>query len=104
MIEPWFTMPEYRGINPRMDTFEGDGIKVVRLSYTSLKEDLSCVHEYFLVGVDGKGVKHHQDYHVLGVFETDRVLEILKKNNLEARYLKRGLKTGRGVYVGVKDS
>jgi len=42
------------------------------------------------------------DTHKLGLFETDKTLELMEKAGIQAEFLKDGLMKDRGLYIGVK--
>ncbi|MDG6987739.1 MAG: hypothetical protein JRN21_00230 [Nitrososphaerota archaeon] len=55
-----------------------------------------------VVAEGGKGMKAYRDRMVMGLFEVDKFLDLMGRAGMEARYLKRSLAPGRGLYVGVR--
>ena len=102
LIEPWFTKSTFIEGHPSMTTYDGKDIKIARLCVSRIKGNLSIQDMHYLVAERGKSVTHSVDRHEMGLFETDKTLAIMKKTGLHARFLKRGLMTSRGLFVGAK--
>ena len=102
IIEPWFTKSTYWVGFPGMTTYDGDDIKIARLNTTKLENDLSVMEMHYLIVEKNKDVKYFVDKHELGLFDTDKTLEFMKKAGLKVEFLKDGLMKERGLYVGVK--
>jgi len=101
-IEPWFTKAVYRIGAPFMETYAGEDVKIARLSVSQVEGCVSVIDFHYLIAERDQGVKHHVDRHELGLFEVDDTLEIMREAGLQSHYLKDGLVTGRGLYIGIK--
>jgi len=102
LIEPWFTKSAYIPGSPHMETHDGKGIKIARLSVPRAKGNLSIIDMHYLVAERDEDVKYFSDRHELGLFEVDQTLKILEKESLQSRFLKHGLADKRGMFVGTK--
>ena len=102
IIEPWFTKSNYWVGHPGMTTYDGEDIKIARLNSSKIEDDLSVMDMHYLIVEKNKDVKYFVDKHELGLFDTDKTLELLKKAGLKVEFLKDGLMKERGLYIGVK--
>ena len=102
IIEPWFTKSAYWVGLPSMTTYDGEDIKIARLNTTAIDKDLSVMEMHYLIVEKNKDVKYFIDKHELGLFETDKFLEVMKNAGFKAVFLKDGLMKGRGLYIGIK--
>ena len=102
IIEPWFTKSTYWVGHPGMTTHDGEDIKIARLNTTKIENDLSIMDMHYLIAERNKDVKYFVDKYELGLFETDRFLEVMKEERFIAEFLKDGLMKERGLYIGIK--
>ena len=85
-----------------MTAYDGEDIKIARVNTTSLENNLSIMEMHYLISEKDKPVKYFVDSHELGLFEIDKFLEIMSKSGFKAEFLKDGLMTDRGLYIGIK--
>lgn len=102
IVEPWFTRSAYESGSPHITTYDGKDTKIARLNVSNLRGNVSVMDMHYLVAERDKGVKHFVDRHELGLFETNKTLEIMKEAGLQAKFLKNGLMRDRGLFVGIK--
>ena len=102
LIEPWFTKSAYIPGSPHMETYDGQDIKIARLSVPRAQGDMSIIDMHYLVAERGKDIKYFVDRHELGLFEVDQTLNILEEAGLHSKFLKHGLVGKRGMFVGTK--
>jgi SAM-dependent methyltransferase len=102
IIEPWLEKSKYHEGHISMTTFDGDDIKIARLNTTGLKDDLSTMEMHYLMLRKGEEVKYFKDYHELGLFDTEKTMEIMNRANLEGKSFKKGLMVERGLLIGIK--
>jgi ubiquinone/menaquinone biosynthesis C-methylase UbiE len=76
-------------------------IKLCRLQSSKLRGNVLTMDFHFLIATS-KGVKYVHDPHHVACFAKDRVLALMETAGLNARYTKRGLMPGRGLYIGIK--
>jgi ubiquinone/menaquinone biosynthesis C-methylase UbiE len=102
IIEPWFTESSYKTGLPTMTTYDGDDIKIARLCVCKKRGILSVMDMHYLIAERDKKMTHFAECHELAMFDIDKMLGIMKKNGLKAKFLKNGLMKDRGLYIGVK--
>jgi ubiquinone/menaquinone biosynthesis C-methylase UbiE len=102
IIEPWLTKSVYKVGQPSMTTYDGEDIKIARLNTTNLKDDLSTMEMHYLMVKKGEEVKYFKDYHELGLFDTDKTIEIMENANFEVKSFEKGLMVDRGIFIGIK--
>lgn len=102
IIEPWFTKEVYIVDTPHMTTYDGKDIKIARLSVSKAKGIVSIMDMNYLIAERGKDVKHFVDRHELGMFDIERMKEIMEKSGLKTKFVTSDRKNNRGLLVGVK--
>jgi SAM-dependent methyltransferase len=102
IIEPWLEKSIYQEGHISLTTYDGDDIKIARLNTTGLKDDLSTMEMHYLMLRKGEDVKYFKDYHELGLFDTEKTIEIMTNENLEVKSFKKGLMADRGLFIGIK--
>lgn len=105
IIEPWFTKSSWTDGRVHVLTSTGaDDLKVVRVDHSGIKGSLSVLDEITLVAERGKGLSVYKDNQLIGLFERDEFLKLMGRAGLEAKFLKRSLAPGRGLYIGMKET
>ncbi len=102
LIEPFFTKDVYLVGSPFMTTYDGDDVKIARLNVSEIDGDVSVMEMHYLIAEKGVGVRHFVDRHEVGLFEIDETLEIMGEAGFDARFLREGALSSRGLYVGLK--
>lgn len=102
IIEPWFTKSSYWVGVPGMTTYDGEDVKIARVNTTSLQDNISIMEMHYLIAEKNKNVIYFVDKHELGLFETDKFLEIMNNAGLKSNFLKNGLMKDRGLFIGIK--
>lgn len=103
IIEPWITKAKYKAGSPHLDTYEDEKTKVARVSYSGVRGNISVVDFHFTIAEEDKGLISVLDRHELGMFDTDKMLEIMKKEGFKAKSVSTTKKSGsRGLLIGVK--
>lgn len=105
VIEPWFNKKSksFKVNIPFLTTFETTNVKIVRLSMAKIKGDLSIMDTHYLVAENSGLVKHFSEEHLLGLFEKNDVLKIMKKIGFSSAFIAEGLNDeDRGLYIGTK--
>ena len=102
IVEPWFTKSAFWVGIPGMTTYDGEEVKIARLNTTKVEGDLSIMEMHYLIAEKDSDIKHFVDIHELGLFDTDKTLELMAKANLISEFLKDGLMKDRGLLIGVK--
>ncbi len=102
LIEPWFTEDVYSVGAPFMDTYEDDDVKIARLNVSRKEGNVSVMDMHYLIAERDVGVKHYVGRHELGLFETDRTLELMSEAGFQASYTTEGTPSSRGLYIGIR--
>jgi len=103
IIEPWFTKATAKDGHVHALVQGDDALKVVRVDFTRVRGNLTVLEERFVVAERAKGVATYKGRMVLGLFEQEEFLRLMRKAGLKAKYIKRSLAPGRGLYIGVKE-
>ncbi len=102
LIEPWFTEEVYSVGAPFMDTYEDDDVKIARLNVSMKEGNVSVMEMHYLIAERDAGVKHYAGRHELGLFDTDRTLELMREAGFRASYTTEGNPSSRGLYIGIR--
>ncbi len=102
IIEPWLTETVYMTGLPSMTIYDGEGIKIARLCVCQKRGILSVMDMHYLIAKKNQKMKHFVERHELAMFNVDRMLSIMNKHGLQAKFLKNGLMKDRGLYIGIK--
>jgi ubiquinone/menaquinone biosynthesis C-methylase UbiE len=102
IIEGWISRRDFKpGMTHLTARTKGD-VKIARLFAARARGNISVlVAHYLIAGRDGK-VRHLSDRHELGLFDEKMFLRAMEEAGPRAKFLKRGLMKGRGLYLGVK--
>ena len=100
LIEPWFSPNEWHTGRAFMLQVNRPDLKIVRMSYSSRKGNISIIEFQYLIGTP-KGIQHSVEQHRLGLFHKKDYLEAFRKTGLIVSHDPKGL-DGRGLYIGVK--
>lgn len=76
-------------------------LKLARMAVSKKKKNIMFVDFHFLAGDKGK-IKYFTEKMQIAMFETRRVLNIMKSAGLHAKCIKNGLMEARDLYIGVK--
>jgi ubiquinone/menaquinone biosynthesis C-methylase UbiE len=101
LVEPWFTEDVFSAGLPFMDTYEDDDVKIARLNVSMKEGGVSILEMHYLIAERYKGVKHYVGRHEMGLFDTDRTLDLMKEAGFQAKYTVESTPTSRGLYIGV---
>ena len=104
IIEPWFTKSTVKAGYVHVLAQGTNDLKVVRVDYTGVKGNMTVLDERIVVAERNRGISTYKDRMVMGLFETDEFLGRMESAGLRARYLKKSLAPGRGLYVGTRPS
>jgi len=102
IIEPWFTQRTFTAGKPFMTIYDGKDIKIARLEISKIKNNISVLDMHYLIAEKHKPIRHFADRHEVGLFETKRTLAYMKQAKLKVKFLKKGLRESRGLFIGIK--
>jgi len=101
IVEPFVSLEQFIDNQLHADYVNEPDLKLTRMSVSRRKGNVGMFDFHFLVGEKGK-IKYFVDRQYLGMFETKKVLEIMRNCGLKAKCLKDGLMKFRELYIGVK--
>jgi SAM-dependent methyltransferase len=104
IIEPWFSKPAWKKGSVHVRTCESDDLKIARVGFSDLRGSDSVYDERIVVAEKGKGISYYRDRQVMGLFDREEFLRLMREAGFRPRYLKKSLAPGRGLYVGVRVS
>ncbi|MBI3859573.1 MAG: class I SAM-dependent methyltransferase [Thaumarchaeota archaeon] len=102
IVEPWFVRSEWTPGWVSLRTYNSEDLKLVRMSFSGVRGNLSTIDEHIVVAKRGKGISYYKDFQLLAMFEKDRFLELMSRAGLKSRFISRSLSPGRGLYVGTR--
>jgi len=102
IVEPWVDPAHYRAGMIHLMAHDGPTTKAIRLSYSTRRGNLLVVRSHYLVAVRGRPVHHYEEVNTGLMVAPRHLAEMAESVGLRARYLRKGLATGRGLLVGVK--
>lgn len=97
IVEPWFTPDGWEAGHLYMKTVESDNLKVCRMSISERVGNLSNLHFEYLIGTT-EGIQHETEFHELGLFTVEEMINCFKSVGLEVNYDSTGI-SGRGLYT-----
>lgn len=102
ILEPWLTPQVYRVGSSHLQVSGAGGVRVARANTSERRGRLSVMRMHYLLVEPGRPVRYEVDVHEMGLFTVAETLRTLQHVGLRARFLKRGLMKGRGLFVAVK--
>ena len=101
LVEPWLSPRVLKAGRPHMVTYDNADLKMARLNVSERKKDLSVLDMHHLIAERRTRVRYLRSRHELRMVGTPKLLQLMRRAGLRARFLRRGL-TGRGLLVGTK--
>lgn len=102
IVEPWIDPEEFRAGYVHLLTHRSPSVTVARMASSSRRGRRSTVRYHYLIGRTGHGVEHFEEVALGLLLPRGRLLELLADAGLTARFLSRGLASGRGLLLGLK--
>jgi len=102
IIEPWLKKSTIKAGYVHVLVQGTNDLKIVRVDYTGVRGNVTVLDERIVVAERNKGIATYKDRMVMALFEQDKFLRRMERAGLRARYLKKSLAPGRGLYVGTK--
>ena len=101
IVEPFINIKQFNDGHLHADYVNKPDLKLTRMCISKRKGNLGIFDFHFLVGEKGK-INYFIDRQYLGMFESRRVLKMMRNSGLRAKCLKDGLMKFRDLYIGVK--
>ena len=102
VVEPWIDPTDFRSGYVHLLTHRSPSVTVARMACSSRRGRRSAVHYHYLIGRWGRRVEHFEEVDIGLVVPRRRLLQLMDAAGLKARFLRRGLPSGRGLLVGLK--
>ena len=102
VVEPWLQPDAWMDEHVGLEVFEGDGIKVCRMTSDARDGVHVTMRMHHLVGIPGRPVEHFVEAHPVRFFTIDEHLAAFAEAGLEAEFLPDDGGLGRGLYVAVR--
>jgi hypothetical protein len=96
-VEPSFQPGDLTDRRVFMQTAEGDGRYVCRMSHTEIHGHLARMRFEYLAG-DSEGIQRAEEIHELAMFSREEMEEAFREASLEVEYDPEGI-FGRGLYI-----
>ena len=102
LIEPSHSKSFYLRGEPKITTYDGKDTKIARINFSKTRKTTAVLNMHILIADRGKDAKYYLDAHELGLFGVNLTLKLMVQAGLKSKYLKTGLTTERGLFVGIK--
>jgi ubiquinone/menaquinone biosynthesis C-methylase UbiE len=102
IVEPWLRRSEWNNKTVHMQTYDGDSLKIARISFATSNGAFSVVDEWYLIGEKGKGLSYVKDHHRMRFFEPQVFLQAFRDAGLDPTFVEHGLMPGRGLIIAIK--
>jgi ubiquinone/menaquinone biosynthesis C-methylase UbiE len=100
LVEPWFTPKQWHPGRSYVTQVNKPDTKIVRMSYSSKKGNISIIEFQYLVGTP-KGIERDSEILEMGLFTKKEYLDAFRSAGLQVTHDPIGV-YGRGLYIGVK--
>lgn len=101
IIEPFLEPDKYVEGVPHATFVDKPNLKIARMN-TSIREGDTAILDLHFMVADKDGVKEFAEHHEMGLFDIERVKQMMSATGLEAEYTADGLMSDRGLYIGTK--
>lgn len=102
ILESWVNRANYKPGYLHMTTYDGEDVKIARLSVSKINRNRAIVEFHYLIAERNKDVEYFVDRHELGIFETEKVVESMRRAGLDVKLLPNRLSKGREIYLGIR--
>ena len=102
IVEPWIDPTDFHREMIHLVTHQDPAGTFVRLAYSRRRGDHSVIRYHYLIGEPGRGIRHFEETDIGLLVSRQRLVQIMARTGLRARFLRRGLPSGRGLLVGIK--
>ena len=97
LVEPWFPPGFLEVGRVSINTAQGKGLSVARMSHVEVEDRLSRLHFEYLIGTP-QGIERASEVHELGLFTVEEMLAAFRAAGLAATHDPAGV-DGRGLFV-----
>jgi len=105
IVEPWIDPDRFRDGMIHLMTYVSPTTALARLTYSRRRGRHSVLRSHYLIGEEGRGLRHLQETDASGLLLSRRELvQLMESAGLSAQYIRRGLRPGFGLLLGVRPS
>ncbi len=101
LVEPWLHPDRYRPGSLHAHFVDEPELKVARMTHSQLEDGCSVMDFHYLVGTP-QGIRHFVERLTAGLFTEAQYIGALQAAGLRVTYDSDGLRTHRGLLIGVK--
>jgi ubiquinone/menaquinone biosynthesis C-methylase UbiE len=101
IIDPWRSKASFK-TGSYLTTYDSERLKITVLALAKMRRNSSITDDHYLIAEKTKDIRYMVDRHEMGLFERKNTLRAMRDAGLRAIFLKNGLRTNRGSYVGIK--
>ncbi len=100
IVEPWIDPRDWRPGHIHVVTQRDAERTIVRLATARRRGNRSMIHYHYLIAEPGREARYVDEVDVGLLVKRERIAEILRNAGFEARVVRPGFSTGRGLVVG----
>jgi cyclopropane fatty-acyl-phospholipid synthase-like methyltransferase len=104
VVEPWFTVEQWRVGNPNLQTYDSADLKLARGTVSSIDGEIAVMDMHWLVLRRGRPAEHFVDTHRMWLCPRSVLLDVFAENGFSMRFQEEGLPGGRGLLIGRRAS
>ncbi len=102
VIEPWFTPEQWRDGHVSHTIAHADIRTIVRMGHSTRAGRVSRMHNHYLIGEPGRGVRHFRDEHTMTLFTTHEYEQAVAAAGLAGAEWRSGWSEGRNLLVATR--
>jgi ubiquinone/menaquinone biosynthesis C-methylase UbiE len=102
ILEPWIDPEEYHVGFLRLMKYDDPSVKLVRLAFSDRRGNRSISRTHYLVGERGRGMRHQEEVDVRRMVPYRTLAEMIRRAGLRTVMVRRGLETGRSLFLGLR--
>jgi SAM-dependent methyltransferase len=102
VLEPWMTQRAYLVGRPGLNVYNREKMKIVQVTVAKKTGMVVRMTLHFLVAEGNRPVRYYVDRHDISMFNTGRMLRMMERAGLKAKFLPPHQPFNRGLLVGVK--
>jgi SAM-dependent methyltransferase len=103
ICEPWLDPGSFNEGIPFLHYYDGDGLKIARVTSSLKRDNMSVIHMHYLIGKEGSEVEYHSDVHKMGLFEISDTRKILEQIGFKVKYDEKGIGGHQGIFIALKE-
>lgn len=102
VMEPWLTQRAYSVGRPGLNVYNGERMKIVQVTVAKKTGMVARMDMHYLLAEWNRPVRYFSDCHEMAMFNTNRMLAMMERVGLQAKFIPSHQPFDRGLLVGVK--